>query len=181
MNRAIGLIETNGIAKGIQAWDEMMKVAGVELITATTTCPGKYIVVVGGEVGAVITSVEKGKEVAGRYLINYLVIPNVHPQVFPALTASVEIEEIEALGIIECFSIASSIIMADAAVKSASVNLLEVRLAMGLGGKSLVIFTGEVGAVESAVKAALSAEKDRAMITEVVIIPRPHKSLIEKF
>ena len=88
--------------------------------------------------------------------------------------------EIEALGVIETYSAASSIIVADGAVKAASVNLLEIRLARGLGGKGFVFLTGEVGAVEASVKAALESTSEEDLIAESVVIPHPHKTIKER-
>ena len=51
---AIGVVETLSIPMGVLAGDQMLKTAQVELIEAQTTCPGKYIVVICGEVAAVL-------------------------------------------------------------------------------------------------------------------------------
>ena len=172
---AIGLIELNSIARGISTWDTMVKAASVELLTASTLCPGKYIILIGGDIGAVKTSVERGLEEAAPWLLDSLIIPNIDHQVFPALTGSARYD-IEALGIIETLSVSSGIICADAAVKSASVNLIEIRIAMGLGGKSSIYLTGEVGSVEAAVKAGLEAIKPD-MVVDSTVIASPHGNL----
>jgi microcompartment protein CcmL/EutN len=172
---AIGLIELNSIARGILVWDTMVKAASVELLTASTTCSGKYIILIGGDVGAVKTSVERGLEEGTPWLVDSFIIPNIHPQVFPALTGSASYD-IKALGIIETLSVSSGIICADAAVKAASVNLVDIRIAMGLGGKSSVYLTGEVGAVEAAVKAGLEAIKPD-MVIDSTVIASPHGDL----
>ncbi len=39
------------------------------------------------------------------------------------------------IGVIEFFSVASAVIAADAAAKAADVKMIEVRLAMAIGGK----------------------------------------------
>jgi microcompartment protein CcmL/EutN len=180
MHRAIGVIELNSVARGVNTWDAMMKSANVNLIGAYPVCPGKYIIMISGDVGAVETSVKTGEECGGRFLINSIVIPNVHQQVFPALNASVDVPEISALGVIETYSIASAIIVADTAVKTASVTLIEIRIARGLGGKGFVFLTGDVGAVESAIKAALESAGQEDLITESVVIPYPHESVRER-
>ncbi|MEQ8169933.1 MAG: BMC domain-containing protein [Candidatus Eremiobacterota bacterium] len=172
---AIGLIELNSVARGISTWDTMVKAASVDLLTASTACPGKYIILIGGDVGAVTTSVERGIEEAQPWLLDSLVIPNIHPQVFPALTGSVTYD-MEALGIIETLSVSSGIICADTAVKSASVNLIEIRIAAGLGGKSSIYLTGEVGAVESAIKSGLAVIKPD-MVVDSTVIASPHGNL----
>ena len=53
MERAIGLIETISIAGGIEAADAMVKKASVKLFLARPICPGKFIVLIGGDVEAV--------------------------------------------------------------------------------------------------------------------------------
>ena len=66
------------------------------------------------------------------------VIPNVHPAVIKAISCATSVYELQALGVIEAFSIASLIVAADSAVKAGEVDLIEVRVGMGIGGKSFV-------------------------------------------
>lgn len=98
MQRAIGMVEFSSIARGIYAADQMVKVSEVEVVTASTSCPGKYVAIVHGDVAAVKTSIETGEREAGEYYIDSMVIPNVHPQVFPALPEPSCTEGINALG-----------------------------------------------------------------------------------
>ena len=129
---AIGMIETNSIPAGIEAGDAMLKAAAVELVTAQPACAGKYVVLVAGDVAAVKASVADGEPVAGNFLVDSIVIPNVHEQVISALSACTEIKEAAALGIIETYSLASAVICADAAVKAAEIDLIEIRLGAAL-------------------------------------------------
>jgi microcompartment protein CcmL/EutN len=50
---SIGLVEVNSIAKGFEVCDAMAKTANVTVLVAKTICPGKYIIMVGGDVAAV--------------------------------------------------------------------------------------------------------------------------------
>ncbi|MBI2264432.1 MAG: BMC domain-containing protein [Armatimonadetes bacterium] len=150
---SIGLIELSSIAAGFQVCDAMLKAADVDLVLARTVCSGKYIVLVRGNVAAVQSSVDAGNYEGGFSVIDSFVIPNVHESVFPAMSGATKGSWLEALGIIESFSVASLIEGADAAVKAANVQLLEIRLAMALGGKAFVSMTGNVAAVQSAVDA----------------------------
>ena len=43
MEKAIGMVEFNSIARGIYAADQMVKISEVEIVTASSTCPGKYL------------------------------------------------------------------------------------------------------------------------------------------
>ena len=179
MRNALGMIETMSIPMGIQAGDAMLKAAEVELVTAQAACAGKYIVIVEGEVAAVRSSVDAGKASAGSTLVDSLVIPGIHEQVAPAINAASEIESVAALGVMESYSMCAAIVAADAAVKAAAVNLIEVRLGRGLGGKAFVILTGEVAAVQSAVKAAEALEEVQGMLGASTVIPSPHKRIID--
>lgn len=176
---AIGMIETNSIPAGIEAGDAMLKAASVELVTAQAVCAGKYIVLVAGEVAAVKASLAAGEPVAGNYLVDSMAIPNVHEQVISALSACTDIERAEALGIIETYSLASAVICADAAVKAAEIDLMEIRLGRGLGGKSFITLTGDVAAAKAAVAAAVSAGEEHGMMANTVVIPSPHPDIFK--
>ena len=154
---ALGMIEINSVAAGIEAGDAMLKTAGVTLINAQSVCAGKYIVTVQGAVAEVTSSVNAGKESAGDSLVDSFIIPNVHPQVFSALACASDIDVNNAVGVIETFSLSSCVVAADAAVKAADVELLEIRLGMGLGGKSFVVLSGDVSAVRHSVESAESS------------------------
>lgn len=174
---AIGLVELNSIARGIEVCDAMMKVAEVQLIEAHPICAGKYMALITGGVDAVRTSVERGREVGEQNVVDSFIIPNVHPQVAPALRASTIVEGLEALGVIETFTAASAIRVADVAVKAADVQLLEVRLANGMGGKSFLTLTGVVGAVQAAVRAGIDLIRDEGLLVHSVVIPSPHEAM----
>ncbi|MCI8802581.1 MAG: BMC domain-containing protein [Oscillibacter sp.] len=175
----IGFLELNSIAKGIEAADAMLKAAEVRLVAARPSCPGKYHVLVTGEVAAVQSSVEAGEEAAVGSVVDRVVIPRVHPQVIEAIGLSSVPERANAVGILEYFSVTASIYGADAAVKAADVTLLEVRLGTGIGGKFFVVMTGDVSAVTEGVEAgAASAERSGLLVSQVVI-PSPHPELFE--
>lgn len=175
--KAIAMIELNSIAKGVQAGDDMLKSADVELVMAQPICAGKYMVLVSGDVDSVERAAEVGKETAGEFLVDDFVIPNVHESIFPALTATTRIHDIDSLAVIETFSAASSILAADAAVKAANVDIIEIRCATGLGGKSFLYLTGDVASVNSAVEAGIDILQGTGLILSHVIIPSPSRDI----
>lgn len=177
---SIGLIELSSIAAGYQVADAMLKTSAVELLLSRSICSGKYIVLVAGDVAAVRASVEAGRIEAPGMIIDTFVIPNVHAEVFPAISGTTQVQMLEALGIVESFSVASLIEAADAAVKTANIKLLEIRLAMALGGKAFVSLTGEVAAVRSAVEAAARVCSERGLLVNKVVIPNPRKELLKE-
>jgi microcompartment protein CcmL/EutN len=112
--------------------------------------------------------------------VDHFILPNVHPSVFPALTATTEVEQVKSIGVVETFTLAASIVAADIAVKAAPVQLIEIRLPFAMGGKAFTVFTGEVDAVRSAVNSAVAHLKDEGVIDSFAVISSPHKDLIEK-
>jgi microcompartment protein CcmL/EutN len=177
---SIGLIELGSIAAGFEVCDAMLKAADVELLLARSICSGKYMVLVRGDVAAVQASVNAGCQAGNFSVIATFVIPRVHESIFPALSGVTKVEALEALGIIESFSVASLIEGADAAVKAAQVRLLEIRLAMALGGKAFVTLTGSVAAVRSAVEAGAAVVSAKGLLTNKVVIPQPRPELLSE-
>jgi microcompartment protein CcmL/EutN len=180
VDRSIGLIELSSVAAGFLVADTMLKAASVRLYLSRSICSGKYMVLIGGEVGAVESAVEAGEEAAHGTFIDKFIIPNVHPDVFTALGRS-EVPTVgEALGVLEAFSVAALIEGADAAAKAASVTLLEVRLAMALGGKAFCTMTGDVASVQAAIDTGKEVIGKRGLLTNAVVIPRPHPEVYKE-
>lgn len=177
---SIGLIELGSIASGYQVCDTMLKTAAVELMLSRSICSGKYMVMIRGDVGAVESSVRTGVQAGTFSVIDSFIIPNVHESIFPAIAGSNQVDALEALGIIESFSVASLIEGADAAVKTARVTLIEIRLAMALGGKAFVTMTGSVADVTSAVEAGAAVVAAKGLLTNKVVIPRPRPELLRE-
>ncbi|WP_136799095.1 BMC domain-containing protein [Desulfosediminicola ganghwensis] len=175
--RTIGCVELNSIAWGMHVADEMVKAASVQLVMARPTCPGRYLVVVTGDTGAVQSSVEVGRELAADMAVDWFTIPSVHPDVIPALSATSIIPKINALGVIETCTTASCILAADAAAKAGEVQLIEIRMAAGLGGKAFVTMTGDVGSVKASVEAGIEAVGDAGPVHSHVVIPAPSEEL----
>ena len=177
---SIGLIELTSIAAGFQTCDAMLKAADVDLVLSRSICSGKYMVMVRGDVAAVEAAVANGVAAARFAVIDSFVIPNLHEAVFPAISGATKVEALEALGVVESFSVASLIEGADAAVKAANVQLIEIRLAMALGGKAFVTMTGDVASVNAAVDAGAQVVGQKGMLVNKVVIPHPRPELLNE-
>ncbi len=178
MSKAIGMVEFTSIARGIYAADQMVKTSEVEIVTAGSVCPGKYIAIVQGDVAAVQDSVQVGERMAEEFLVDSIIIPNVSPLVFPAITGATMPDHIQALGIMESFSLATMVIAADAILKSAELQPIEIRLGTGLGGKSFFTFTGDVAAVQTGVEAGKAIAEEKGLLVNAEVIPSPSEVLV---
>ncbi len=175
--RAIGLVELTSIATGIEAADQMLKVSSVNILLSRSVCPGKFIVLIEGDVAAVENSIDAGKNVASQFYIDDFILPNAHPSIFSAITGTNAPPKEGALGVIETYTVSGGIVAADSAVKAADVVLVEVKIAMAISGKSYVVLAGNVAAVESAVNVGTAAAREKGMVVSSVVIPSPHKDL----
>lgn len=173
MYKTIGLLELNSIAQGIAAADAMLKAAEVELIFSKPVCPGKFIILIAGDVGAVDASMEAGTDFGMQYVVDSLIIPSVHPQLIPAICGTSAVKGINALGVMEFFSIAGAVLSADTAAKAGLADIMEIRLGVGIGGKSFVTLTGDVSAVSEAVNAGVRRAQENGMLINSVVIPSP--------
>src|SRR3954463_12820124 len=173
-DRSIGLIELSSVAAGFEVADTMLKAGTVRLILSRSICSGKYMVMIGGETAAVQSAVEAGGQAANGCLIDSFVLPNVDPDVFLSPGRPQPVEANGALGILESFNVATLIQGADAAAKAAAVQLLEIRLAMALGGKAVVTMTREVGSVRAAMAAGRQVIGDAGVLVNAVVLSRPH-------
>ncbi len=180
MKSAIGMIEFKTVSKGITAADLMVKTAGVEIIEAQAVCPGKYIAIVKGDLSAVDAAVEVAKNRFPEQLIGSFVLGNPHDDIFPAIYGSSHVEKVSALGILETYDAASIIVAADIAAKTAIVELIELRIAKGMCGKSYVLLTGEISAVEAAIDSAIAKVSKEGMYLDSSVIANPDIQMIRK-
>ncbi len=174
---ALALLEFNSIAAGIQAADAMVKRAPIDVIKAGTVQPGKYLVLIGGEVADVEESLAAGREVGGTAAVDFVYLPFVHPEVVQAVAGARVPEVTDSLGIVETTTVAAAIHAADAGVKGAEVRLVEVRLADGLGGKGIVLFAGLVADVQAAVEIGVGVLERPELLVRQVVIPQLHPEM----
>ena len=173
---ALALLEFDSVAAGIVAADAMVKAAPVDRIAAGTVQPGRYLIAVMGQVAPVEEAVKAANAVGGGSLRSQITLPNIHPQVYAAMTGARDSTPITALGIVETATAPAAIAAADAGMKGAQVQLLEVRLANGLHGKGLVFFSGEVQDVEAAVDLGTRA-LPAGQLVEARVIAQLHPEL----
>ncbi len=177
MVKALGMVEFLTVSAGMTGADTMVKTADVDIVEAATVCPGKYIVLIDGELSAVKASVEAAKGQNPEKVIDSFVLGAPHESLYPAIYGATPPESVEALGVMESFSAASCIVAADAAAKTAWVELIELRLARGMCGKSYLLLTGSVSAVSAAIERAKQEAGDRGMLLDSSVIPRPDQKI----
>ena len=180
MFKSVGVIELKSIPKGVEATDAALKSAGVEMVSAHPACPGKYEIILTGSISNVQAAVEHVRSKFENYVIDSSVMGRIDEQVITALFGTQTTAKKGSLGLLETFSASTSIKAADVAVKTARVEIFDLRVSRGMGGKGVVILTGEVGDVTAAVEAGANYAKTTGMLSSYSIIAAPHEELWEQ-
>jgi microcompartment protein CcmL/EutN len=176
VNPAIGLLEFGSVAAGIRAGDSMVKRGRVAELMAGTVHPGNYLVLVTGEVADVEEAMAAGRASSPASLLDEVLLTDVHPAVIEAVRGARVPGTGEALGVIETRTVAATIEASDAAVKGASVFLMELHLADGLGGKGYALFCGSVSDVEAAIAVGAASVAAESLVATLVI-PQLHSEM----
>ena len=177
MFKSIGVIELKNVPKGVEATDDALKSAGVEMVSAHPSCPGKYEIILTGSISNVTAAIDHVTGKFENYVIDSSVMGRIAEQVITALFGTQQSEKKGSLGLIETFSAATCIKAADIAVKTARVEIFDLRVSRGLGGKGVVIITGEIGDVTAAVEAGANYAKGAGMLSATSVIAAPHEDL----
>lgn len=177
-DKSVGLIELSSIAAGFSVADAALKAGNVKLLLSRSICSGKYMILLAGDTASVEAAISTASDCAGGCLIDHIVIPNLHPDVLNAIGRNSPAEPTGALGIFESFNVATLIRAADAAAKSADVTLLEVRLAMALGGKAFCTLTGDIASVQTAVASGRAVIAEAGVLVNAVVILGPIRTSI---
>ena len=177
---AIAVLEFDSVAVGTHAADAMVKKASIETFRVGTVQPGKYVVLIGGTVGAVEESYVEGLRVGAEALTDEVFLPDVHRQVYDAVSGKRRDAEGDALGVIEASGLAATVVAADKAVKTAAVTVVEIRLGDGLGGKGITHVTGTVHDVQAAIEAGLAAAARPGVTVRHTIIPAVDEALRQR-
>lgn len=188
---ALGFLEMKGAACGVTAVDVAVKAAYIEILQAKVACPGKFMVLIAGEMAAVETAVAATKAVVGSGIYDSCLLGRVHPALYWGLydQFSYPLQEEsrssrrnnESLGIVETLSIAAGLASADAGLKSAAVDLKELRLGYALGGRSYFVFSGNTSDVEAALRSATKVATQRGSLGSQALIPKPAEGLKRLF
>jgi microcompartment protein CcmL/EutN len=130
-----------------------------------------------GSISNLQASVDHVRAKLENYVIDSSIMGRIDEQVITALFGTQTTAKKGALGLIETFSAATAIKAADMAVKTARVEIFDLRVSRGMGGKGVVMLTGEVGDVTAAVEAGANYAKTTAMLSSYSVIAAPHEEL----
>lgn len=153
---AVAMLDLAAIPPGLAALDALVKEALVEVIAAGTVQAGRYLILFGGDVEPVERALTRALGVTGGALLDSVLLPYAEPRIVPAIqTGAVRWPAPgDTLAVIQTLTTPTLLAGVDAALKGAHVELVELRIADGLGGQGVASLWGEVYDVEAAIELA---------------------------
>ena len=175
---AIAVLEFDSIAVGMRAGDGMAKRAPLGTLQAGTVHPGRYLILVGGDVAPVEEAYIEGQRLGEDMLIDKLFLPEVHPDAYAAALGQRSSAAYNTLGVIETQLLPAALHAADVGIKGANVEILELRLGDGLGGKGLLLLGGDIADVQAGVEFAAAAANEHHCEVRHSVIPSLAEEMI---
>jgi microcompartment protein CcmL/EutN len=156
---ALAMLEIADLPAGFAALDALAKEAPVVVLAAGTLQGGHWLVAFAGDVEPVELSFARAVVRAGAALVDSVLLPHAEPRLVPALRdgAARFPHPGDALGVVQTASSPTLVRALDAALKGAQVELIELRIAEGLGGRGLGTLWGSQSDVEAAIDLATAA------------------------
>ena len=67
---SIGIIEISNVSKGYLVCDDILKKTNITMLNAQSVCPGKFLMIFGGEISTVAVACELVRENYSEFLID---------------------------------------------------------------------------------------------------------------
>lgn len=173
---AVAALELATIARGIVALDAMAKRAETTIVASRTLSPGRYLILLSGEVAEIEEAMDAGAAAAGEDVVDQVIIRDPHRDVRSALSSQLEPPPLEAMAIVEASAVSSTLLAVDRALKEADVRLLELRLGAGLSGKGVFTLTGPLHMIEAA-REVIQDVVEASRLIRLELIAQPHPDL----
>lgn len=169
---AIALLEFNTIASGVLASDTMVKKSPIALLRCGTIHPGRFLILIGGSVASTEEAFTVGVQIGeSKGTLNASIfLGDVHPSLHDAVLGERRDLSGDALAVVETHSSPMLLAAVDAAIKSTTVMVSEVRLGDDLGGHALALLSGELSDIEIAIEICSDRAGDQLLAT--TLLPR---------
>ncbi len=173
---ALGSMELASIARGIVVLDQMAKRAETTIVANRTLSPGRYWLLISGEVAEVEEAMAAARAAAQEDLVDALLLPDPSDALRAALANELTVDLDESLAIVETLTLAGALLGLDRAVKDAGVRPIELRLGAGLTGKGVFTLTGPLHLIEAA-RDVITQVVESSRLLRIEIIAQPHPDL----
>ena len=156
---ALAMLDVAEVPAGLRALDALAKEAPIHVHGAGTIQGGRFLILFGGEVEPVNFAFAKALAGAGAALWDQVLLPDAEPRLLPAIEDAALRWPApgDTLGALQAGSPPTLLRALDAALKGTAVELVQLRIAEGLGGKAIAMLWGETAEVEAAMSLGYDA------------------------
>ena len=179
---ALAMLLLGDIPPGLFVLDALAKEADVEVLQTGTIHCGRYLILFGGEVGPVERAWRRALDTAGPQVVDEVLLPHAEARLLPAIRAGAIRWPApgDTLGVLQPTTPPVLVRAVDAALKGTLVDLVELRVGDGIGGKAIASLWGETHDMVAAVDLArASFEKAGAQGASTAVIPRADPAIRE--
>lgn len=176
------MLDIGDIPPGLRALDALAKEAEVSVVSAGTIQRGHYLILFGGEVEPVEMSLNRALALAGAAVEDAVLLPHAEERIVPSMMRGLIRWPApgDTLGVVQTGSPPTMLAAVDAALKGAEVQLVELRVADGLGGKAIANLWGELVDVQAAIELATDAmARGKSQRCSTTIIPRADDAVVQ--
>lgn len=178
MSKSIASFEFKSISKGIEVTDEMVKLADVNIFYFRVICPGRLLVILGGEEDAIKTVFHNGNEAGKGQILDSAIISAVHNNLIQALTSKFVMPINGAVGLFETMTISSGLKALDCTLKGGNLNLVKLQVASGISGRLVYTVSGDASDVEQGLRSGEKAIESKRIIN-ISIIRSPDGMIVK--
>lgn len=169
---SIGLFEFSSISDGLKMTDHILKSSNVQIFKNEIICPGKYVLLIKGELKAVNNALDRAKEEKMYSMKKAELIANISNQVFKSINNKIDVLELDAVGILETKNYIISLVLADLMIKSSKVMINKIIDRLGIFGKGVIIYSGSTSEVNNAHNYVLASKyKDNIVRSNTIHKP----------
>jgi microcompartment protein CcmL/EutN len=155
------MLDIDDIPRGWSALDLLVKEAQIDVYSSGTVQAGRFLVLFGGEVESTQMALERAMDAASASLRDAVLLPFAEERIAPAiLDAQIRWPATgDTLAVFQNDTSPTMLLALDKALKGAEVDLVQLRIAEGLGGRAMATLWGKTHDVEAAKELAESALK----------------------
>jgi len=153
---ALAMLDIAAAPPGLHALDALAKEAEVHVVSAGTVQSGRFLILFAGEVEPVERAYARARAVTGGAVVDSVLLPHAEPRIAAAIRSGAIRYPApgDTLGVLQTPTNPTLLRAVDAALKGALVELVELRIADGLGGQGVASLWGESYDVEAAIELA---------------------------
>lgn len=169
---SIGLFEFTSISDGFLMTDYILKGSNVRLLKNEIMCPGKYVLLIEGDLRAVTNSINIAKEKKMYSMKKSEIIAKISSKVIEGINKKIEGNKFDAVGVLETKNYVTALVLADLMFKNSKIEINRILDRYGIFGKGIVIYSGSTSEVNNANNFALTSKyKDNIVRTNTIHKP----------